>query len=33
MGTWENYKIPPASDLFWMIPHEEEISEEVNIGI
>jgi len=28
METWKNSKIPPAPDLFWMIPHEEEISEQ-----
>ncbi|CAF1028864.1 unnamed protein product [Rotaria sordida] len=29
MNTWKNYKIPKASDLFWMIPHEEETLEEL----
>jgi hypothetical protein len=28
METWKNYKIPTAPDLFWMIPHDEEISED-----
>jgi hypothetical protein len=31
METWKDYKIPTAPELFWMIPHEEEISEEVKI--
>ncbi|CAF3310554.1 unnamed protein product, partial [Rotaria sp. Silwood2] len=29
METWKNYKIPTASELFWMIPHDEEIPEEL----
>ncbi|CAF1127809.1 unnamed protein product [Adineta steineri] len=29
MKPWKNYKIPTALDLFWMIPYEEEISEEI----
>lgn len=33
MDTWKNHKIPTASDLFWMIPHERETSDEVNIII
>ncbi len=33
MKTWKDYKIPTATDLFWMIPHEEEPSDEVNIII
>ncbi|CAF4994506.1 unnamed protein product, partial [Rotaria sp. Silwood1] len=28
MKTWKNYKIPTASELFWMIPYDEEIAEE-----
>ncbi|CAF4637875.1 unnamed protein product [Rotaria socialis] len=28
MEAWKNHKIPTAHELFWMIPHEEEISEE-----
>jgi hypothetical protein len=30
MNTWKNYKVPTASELFWMIPYDENISEEVN---
>lgn len=29
METRQKYQIPAALDLFWMIPHEDEISEEV----
>ncbi|CAF3880229.1 unnamed protein product [Rotaria sp. Silwood1] len=29
MKTWKNYKIPTASELFWMIPYDEEIAEEI----
>ena len=33
MEPWKKYKIPTASKLFWMIPHEEETSEqEVDIS-
>ncbi|CAF1364977.1 unnamed protein product [Rotaria magnacalcarata] len=28
MEAWKNHKIPTARELFWMIPHEEEMSEE-----
>ena len=31
METWKNYRIPTASDLFSMIPHEENPSDEVKI--
>ncbi len=33
MEAWKNYKIPTVQDLFWMIPHEEDISEQVNMKI
>jgi hypothetical protein len=32
MEPWKKYKIPTASKLFWMIPHEEETTEEVDIS-
>ncbi len=30
MEAWKNYKIPTAPDLFLMIPHGHETSDEVN---
>ena len=29
MEKWQNYKIPTASKLFWMIIYETEVSDEV----
>lgn len=31
METWKDYKIPTVLDLFWMIPQEEELPEEVRV--
>jgi len=33
METWKNYKVPTAPELFWMIPHDEDLPQEVKIGI
>jgi hypothetical protein len=29
METWKNYKVPTAPELFWMIPHDEDLPQEV----
>jgi hypothetical protein len=28
METWKNYKVPTAPELFWMIPHDEDLPQE-----
>jgi hypothetical protein len=33
METWKNYKVPTAPELFWMIPHDEDLPQEVKIWI
>jgi hypothetical protein len=30
METWKNYKVPTAPELFWMIPHDEDLPQTVN---
>ena len=30
METWKNYKVPSANELFWMIPHDEDLPQQVN---
>ncbi|CAF0774810.1 unnamed protein product [Adineta ricciae] len=29
METWKNYKVPTAPELFWMIPHDEDLPQEI----
>ncbi|CAF1321605.1 unnamed protein product [Adineta steineri] len=29
METWKNYKVPTAPELFWMIPHDEDLPQEL----
>ncbi len=27
--TWKNYKVPTAPELFWMIPHDEDLPQKL----
>lgn len=29
METWKNYKVPSANELFWMIPHDEDLPQQL----
>ncbi|CAF2923713.1 unnamed protein product [Rotaria sp. Silwood2] len=29
METWKNFKVPTAPELFWMIPHDEDLPQEL----
>ncbi|UJR31583.1 hypothetical protein I4U23_019070 [Adineta vaga] len=29
METWKNYKVPTAPELFWMIPHDEDLPQQL----
>ncbi|CAF1237855.1 unnamed protein product [Rotaria sp. Silwood1] len=29
METWKNFKVPTAPELFWMIPHDEDLPQEI----
>ena len=30
MDTWKNYKVPAATELLWMIPHDEDFPQKVS---
>ena len=33
MDIWKNYKVPAATELFWMIPHDEDLPQKVNFTV